>query len=97
MRQSVLDDSYILGARYHKHKYPLPFHPAYVESENEGADAPRTLLELKMCSLSSAIREKPEWIRKATDPGIVAKWREEALQRQCDLQEEERLTPLMVS
>ncbi|KAJ7602383.1 hypothetical protein B0H17DRAFT_1237000, partial [Mycena rosella] len=40
---------------------------------------PLTLFELSMHKLSWALRSKPEWQRKAADPRIRAKWRQEAL------------------
>ncbi|KAF7361409.1 hypothetical protein MSAN_01174000 [Mycena sanguinolenta] len=40
--------------------------------------------ELTMCELSWTLRSKPEWQRKAADPEIRSKWRQEALQQQAD-------------
>ncbi|KAH9842495.1 uncharacterized protein C8Q71DRAFT_720034 [Rhodofomes roseus] len=40
-------------------------------------DTPRTLIELRMCALSAAIREKPEWWVKFRDEKVQAKWRQE--------------------
>ncbi|KAJ7216278.1 hypothetical protein B0H12DRAFT_1154159 [Mycena haematopus] len=37
-----------------------------------------------MYQLSWALRSKPEWQRKATDPEIRTKWRQEALQQQAE-------------
>ncbi|KAF7320935.1 hypothetical protein HMN09_00180200 [Mycena chlorophos] len=39
---------------------------------------PLTRSELIMCKLSWALRSKPDWQRKAADPTIRAKWRQEA-------------------
>ncbi|KAJ7688951.1 hypothetical protein B0H17DRAFT_1331910 [Mycena rosella] len=60
---------------------PDPFH-IYCEglygAEHWGPN-PLTLFELSMHKLSWALRSKPEWQRKAADPRIRAKWRQEAL------------------
>ncbi|KAJ7122793.1 hypothetical protein C8R44DRAFT_621154 [Mycena epipterygia] len=58
---------------------------------------PRTLAELRMYSLSWAIRSKPEWQRKITDPGIMNKWRKEALDQQDGLPLQQKLTPNMIN
>jgi hypothetical protein len=40
-------------------------------------ESPRTLVELRMCALSAAIREKPQWYTKFRDIKIQEKWRTE--------------------
>ncbi|KAJ6473262.1 hypothetical protein C8R45DRAFT_1163941 [Mycena sanguinolenta] len=50
-----------------------------------------------MYALSWAIRSKPEWQRKSSDPAMVQKWREEALDQQEGLKLEQKLTPNMVN
>lgn len=59
-------------------------------------DTPRTLIELRMCALSAAIREKPEWWVKCRDKIIQAKWREEIKEQQKDLHRSLQLTDNMV-
>ena len=59
-------------------------------------DTPRTLIELRMCALSAAIREKPEWWVKFRDETIRAKWREEIMEQQKDLHRSLQLTDNMV-
>ena len=59
-------------------------------------DTPRTLIELRMCALSAAIREKPEWWVKFRDEAIQAKWREEIKEQQKDLHRSLQLTENMV-
>ncbi|KAJ7031095.1 hypothetical protein C8F04DRAFT_1211549 [Mycena alexandri] len=57
----------------------------------------RQLAELRMYALSWAIRSKPEWQRKISDPIILGKWRKEALDQQNALRIEERLTLNMIN
>ncbi|KAJ7688979.1 hypothetical protein B0H17DRAFT_1012339 [Mycena rosella] len=45
-----------------------------------------------MYELSWAIRIKPEWQRKAKDPGIMRKWRKEAMDALNDLYEPDKLS-----
>ncbi|KAJ6474162.1 hypothetical protein C8R45DRAFT_935569 [Mycena sanguinolenta] len=45
-----------------------------------------------MYTLSWAIRIKPNWQRKASDPEILSKWRQEALDQQSPLQYDKRMT-----
>lgn len=62
-----------------------------------GIDQPRTLVELRMCALSAAIREKLDWHVKFRDESIRAKWIEEIRQQQQDMHESLRLTDNMAS
>ncbi|KAF8901236.1 hypothetical protein CPB85DRAFT_1564978 [Mucidula mucida] len=62
--------------------YPHPF--LFDENDTsitpgEWGDAPRSVVELTMCALSAAIRDKPDWREKRKIPAILAKWRQEAL------------------
>lgn len=59
-------------------------------------DTPLTLIEIRMCALSAAIREKPEWWVKFRDEAIRAKWREEIKEQQKDLHRSLQLTDDMV-
>ena len=59
-------------------------------------DTPRTLIELRMCALSAAIREKPEWWVKFRDETIRAKWREETQEQQKEMHRSLQLTDNMV-
>lgn len=98
--KDIIDDGWRKRAEGEGRTYPLPFVNDAGDYDDDdvlgGADMPRTLIEGKMNALSSILREKPEWVRKSRDPGIVAKWREEALKQQDGLHEEEQLTTLMV-
>ncbi|KAJ7367576.1 hypothetical protein DFH08DRAFT_760827 [Mycena albidolilacea] len=70
-----------------------------VESREElcWGPQPRTLAELRMYGLSWAIRSKPEWQRKISNPSVVEKWRKEAMDQQEGVRVEKRLTPNMVN
>ncbi|KAJ6510585.1 hypothetical protein C8R45DRAFT_964573 [Mycena sanguinolenta] len=63
---------------------PTPFQPYRRWDDDEWGPRPFTTFELTMCELSWALRSKPEWQRKAADPEIRSKWRQEALQQQAD-------------
>lgn len=81
-------------------KYPLPFYHERSEefdsrNEEPWGDVPRTIVELRMCALSSSIRDKPHWHTKFRDPEIRAKWTEEALEQTAS-RPEWNLTPKMV-
>jgi hypothetical protein len=54
------------------------------------------LMELRMYSLSWAIRSKPEWQQNILDQSIMEKWRKEALDQQEGLRVEQKLTKNMV-
>ncbi|KZV97530.1 hypothetical protein EXIGLDRAFT_670061 [Exidia glandulosa HHB12029] len=60
-------------------------HPFYGWREEDDGEIPRTLVELRMCALSAALRAKPEWWRKCTDPDIRARWIQEALEQDNDM------------
>ncbi|KAJ7621760.1 hypothetical protein DFH06DRAFT_1009771 [Mycena polygramma] len=81
--------------------FPLPFIPYAVATESREnicwGPQPRTLAEMRMYALSWAIRSKPEWQRKITDPTIMEKWRKEALDQQAGLRIEEQMTANMVN
>jgi hypothetical protein len=61
-----------------------------------GRDYPRTVLELRMCALSAAIRDKPGWHEKFKDPVIRAKWKAEIIEGEKDVESERALTENMV-
>ncbi|KAJ7666878.1 hypothetical protein DFH06DRAFT_1184939 [Mycena polygramma] len=77
---------------------PSPFF-TYDTSRHSGDDEwgprPKTVFELTMYELSWALRSKPEWQRKAADPGIRSKWRKEALEQVLE-EDDVRLTEKMV-
>ncbi|KAH8831228.1 hypothetical protein DL96DRAFT_1777437 [Flagelloscypha sp. PMI_526] len=76
---------------------PHPFHSRDGwggSSQNE--EPPLTLAEMRMITLSWAIRQKDNWFEKYKDPIIRAKWREEALAQQEDKLMEEKLTENMI-
>lgn len=52
---------------------------------------------MRMCALSNAIREKPNWWEKVKDPALVEKWKQEALDQQKDEYRIRRLTERMVT
>ena len=82
--------------------YPHPFPDSsdgtsrMSRTPNEWGDAPRTLVELQMCALSAAIRDKPEWYSKMSNPTIRAKWRKEALHQTRNAAPGKKLTEAMV-
>ena len=51
---------------------------------------------MRMCALSNAIREKPNWWEKIKDPALVEKWTLEALDQQKDEYRIRQLTRRMV-
>ncbi|MBC9711490.1 DUF4246 domain-containing protein [Streptomyces sp. TRM66268-LWL] len=55
--------------------FPLPFEA----SRSVLFATPLTLRELEMMQCSAQLRAKPGWFEKRNDPGIVAKWTEEAV------------------
>ncbi|KAH9914461.1 uncharacterized protein B0H18DRAFT_1215946 [Fomitopsis serialis] len=59
-------------------------------------DTPRTLAELRMCALSAAIRQKPEWWVKFRDEEVQAKWTEEIKEQQKDMHRSLQLTDNMI-
>ncbi|KAF7342828.1 hypothetical protein MSAN_01998800 [Mycena sanguinolenta] len=73
-----------------------PFKSEWGEDDREFGRRPRRLAELRMYSLSWAIRIKPDWQRKASDPEILSKWRQEALDQQSPLEYDKRMTEKMV-
>ena len=52
---------------------------------------------MRMCTLSSAIREKPNWWEKIKDPALVEKWTQEALDQQKAEPRFRQLTEKMVT
>ena len=52
---------------------------------------------MRMCALSSAIREKPNWWEKIKDPALVEKWKQEALDQQEGEYRIRQLTERMVT
>ncbi|KAF9027233.1 hypothetical protein BDZ89DRAFT_1015748, partial [Hymenopellis radicata] len=71
-----------LALKFFPDSYPHPF--AISENDDsrtpdEWGDAPRCIVELRMCALSAAIRDKTDWQLKMKNPDIVEKWRNEAL------------------
>ncbi|KAJ7051810.1 hypothetical protein C8F01DRAFT_1262595 [Mycena amicta] len=79
-------------------RYPHPFHtdPEDGDSDEPGFRSPRTLLELKMCSLSAHIRQKPHWWDKLRDQAICEKWIQEAKEQQAGLRRWEQLSDNML-
>jgi len=52
---------------------------------------------MRMCALSNAIREKPNWREKIKDPTLVDKWKQEALAKQEGEYRIRQLTKRMVN
>ncbi|KAJ6544145.1 hypothetical protein B0H19DRAFT_1169749 [Mycena capillaripes] len=81
--------------------FPSPFIPYAVAIEAREniswGPQPRTLAELRMYALSWAIRSKPEWQSKISDPSLMEKYRKEARDQQEGLQVEQKLTENMVN
>ncbi|KAL1745933.1 hypothetical protein HDZ31DRAFT_81615 [Schizophyllum fasciatum] len=79
-------------------EFPHPFvdRDQYGE-EPPGTWAPRAIVELRMQQLSAALREKPEWWRKAKDPKIRKRWFEEAKAEQESVERRWRLTDNMIN
>ena len=51
---------------------------------------------MRMCALSNAIREKPQWWEKIKDTALVEKWTQEALDQQKGAHRIRQLTKGMV-
>lgn len=85
-----------------KDSYPIPFLSASrssnIRNPGEWGDVPRPIVELRMCGLSAAIRDKTNWQEKMKNPGIVSKWTQEALDQNDlgDFLPEQALTKEMV-
>ncbi|KAJ7139968.1 hypothetical protein C8R43DRAFT_1018437 [Mycena crocata] len=77
---------------------PGPFAEYAVgRDDEEWGPEPKTLAELRMYELSWAIRSKPEWQSKASNPEIISKWRQEALEQQEPiLEKDEKMTEKMI-
>ncbi|KAJ7650810.1 hypothetical protein FB45DRAFT_1018187 [Roridomyces roridus] len=79
-------------------RFPHPFHEDPRDGLNEsvpGRWGARTLAELRMCRLSSLIRQTPRWWEKMRDPAMRSKWIQEAKEQQKDLKHGEKLTDQM--
>ncbi|KAJ7650812.1 hypothetical protein FB45DRAFT_974535 [Roridomyces roridus] len=80
--------------------FPHPFHKdPHHGTFNEpvfGCHYPRPLADLRMCRLSSHIRQKPRWWEKMLNPNIRSKWIQEAKEQQQHLTHGERLTDEML-
>lgn len=84
-------------------RFPHPFTEGadydyydFDEDDPTEQDTPRTLVELRMCALSAAIREKADWHVKFRDEKIRSKWIEEIHEQQKDLHQSLQLTDNMV-
>ncbi|KAJ7071977.1 hypothetical protein C8F01DRAFT_1102053 [Mycena amicta] len=79
-------------------RYPHPFHYDPHDGDREpGMRSPRTALDLKMCSLSAHIRQKPRWWEKIRDDAIREKWIQEAKEQQAGLRRWEKLSDNMLN
>ncbi|KAF9643802.1 hypothetical protein BDM02DRAFT_3181715 [Thelephora ganbajun] len=91
----IWDYSHRMG-REHPRTVRLPFVTPIV------CDLTRKLrrcqvVEMRMCALSNAIREKPIWWEKIKDPILVKKWAQEALGQQKDVYRIQQLTERMIA
>lgn len=84
-------------------RFPHPFtevgedHYDFYGDVTDECDSARTLVELRMCALSAAIREKPEWHVKFRDEKIRSTCQaEEVREQQKDLHQSLQLTDNMV-
>lgn len=81
-------------------RYPHPFTTQkdweWPHAYAQAKDTPRTLIELRMCELSAAIREKLDWHVKFRDDTIRAKWKQEIEEQQAYLHPGLKLTENMV-
>ena len=70
----------------------------YAEDEDDPTDkdTPRTLVELRMCALSAAIRSKSQWWMKFRDEEVREKWTKEIKEQQKDIHRSLQLTDNMV-
>ncbi|KAF9789748.1 hypothetical protein BJ322DRAFT_1203235 [Thelephora terrestris] len=77
--------------------YIHPFHQGRYYSRSEGKEHPRTVVEMRMCALSNAIREKPNWWEQIKDRSLVKKWMREAVDQQKNEYRIRQLTLKMVN
>ncbi|KAJ7640356.1 hypothetical protein DFH06DRAFT_1334720 [Mycena polygramma] len=78
---------------------PSPFwtvYPGLNNLEYGWTLVPKMLAELRMYNLSWALRRKPDWQKKASDPEILSKWRMEVLAQQKHLKLDKQMTEKMV-
>ncbi|TFY64227.1 hypothetical protein EVJ58_g2765 [Rhodofomes roseus] len=67
------------------------------DDDPDDKDTPRTLVEIRMCALSAAIREKVDWHVKYRDEKIRTKWAEEIREQQKDVHQSLQLTENMIN
>ncbi|KAF9644280.1 hypothetical protein BDM02DRAFT_3150579 [Thelephora ganbajun] len=78
----------------HRGHYAIPFD--IHEDTDQGKHHPKTIVEMRMCAMSHAIREKPRWWEKIKDTEIMARWRKEALEQQVPSPRHRKLTDVMI-
>ncbi|KAH9926105.1 uncharacterized protein B0H18DRAFT_1119010 [Fomitopsis serialis] len=82
-------------------RYEHPFTEQY-EWDNARHDpnlkkhVPRTLIEYRMCALSAAIRDKPDWHIKFRDEAIREEWKKEIREQQVQMHPSLQLTENMI-
>lgn len=92
-------DDFGIGSGRFPHPFNEDTHYDYYgwdEEDPTDRDTPRTLIELRMCALSAAMREKANWHVKFRDEKIRSKWVEEIREQQKDLHQSLQLTDNMV-
>ena len=88
-----------LGRKRYKHPFTVDGDRQYLWAEDDDPtdkDTPRTLVELRMCALSAAIRAKLEWWVKFRDENVRAKWTEEIKEQQKNIHRSLQMTDNMV-
>ncbi|KAH9914456.1 uncharacterized protein B0H18DRAFT_125990 [Fomitopsis serialis] len=90
----VLDDS----QRY-EHPFTLQgdWEARHVPNSPLKKHVPRTLIEYRMCALSAAIRDKPDWHIKFHDETIREKWKKEIREQQVQMHPCLQLTENMIN
>ncbi|EPT01446.1 hypothetical protein FOMPIDRAFT_40499 [Fomitopsis schrenkii] len=85
-------------------RFPHPFTEGadfeyydFDEDDPTDHDTPRTLVELRMCALSTSIREKAGWHVKFRDEKIRSRWIEEIHEQQKDVHPSLQLTDNMIN
>ncbi|EPT01734.1 hypothetical protein FOMPIDRAFT_1048621 [Fomitopsis schrenkii] len=85
-------------------RFPHPFTDGadfdyydFDEPDPPDLDTPRTLVELRMCALSTSIREKAGWHVKFRDEKIRSRWIEEIHEQQKDVHPSLQLTDNMIN
>ena len=85
-------------ARWRGKEHPRTVSVGFLQDRREISMPSHQIIELRMCALSSLIRERSNWWEEMKDEALVEEWRRDILQQQERSNEarSRRLTPAMV-